>query len=143
MGDVCEEGAGVEVLCDGHVAGDAKLVQAPDADDVAGYRGVWAERGRCSSPRARVRRMLCRQVHMPMRGKQADPRRMRVDVRLLAGEGLMAGHSAVGGVDQVEPGLGLGATLHVGLSQHEVEVGAHCVGECEGSQAPDVGLGEV
>ena len=47
------------------------------------------------------------------------------------------------GVDEVESRLGLGAAVHVGLCEHEVKVGAHCIGEGKGCEAPDVRLGVV
>ena len=37
----------------------------------------------------------------------------------------------------------MGASVHVGVGEHEVEVGAHGVGEGEGCEASDVRLGVV
>jgi hypothetical protein len=61
-----------------------------------------------------------------------------------AGEGFVSGDASTGlGRNKAEAGLGLGATVHVSVGKHEVEVGSHGVGEGEGCEASDARLGVV
>ena len=51
---------------------------------------------------------------------------------------MVAGHAAVGGVNKVEAGLGLGTAVCFGLGEHKVEVRADSVGEGECGEAANV-----
>ena len=49
--------------------------------------------------------------------------------------------AAVDRVDKAEARLCLGAAVHVGLSEHEIEVGTDCVGKGEGCETANVWFG--